>query len=47
MTIQQNRPGVNYLRLALACCVLQKDNATRSVSFLLPAHRTNNNNNDA
>ena len=40
ITVQQNRPGVNYLRLPIISCVLRSDNATRSVSFLLPAHDT-------
>jgi hypothetical protein len=40
ITVQQNRPGVNYLRLSITSCVLQSDNITRSVSFSLPSHRT-------
>ncbi len=40
ITVQQNRPGVNYLRLSITSCVLQSDNMTRSVSFSLPSHRT-------
>ncbi|CAF3372252.1 unnamed protein product [Rotaria socialis] len=41
VTAQQNRPGVNYLRLEIISCVLQPDNITRSVNFSLPSHRTN------
>jgi len=41
ITVQQNRPGVNYLTLPISSCLLQPDNATRSISFLLPAQHVN------
>ncbi|CAF1370855.1 unnamed protein product [Rotaria sordida] len=41
ISFQQNRPGVNYLRLPMTTCILQPDNITRSVSVALPAHRIN------
>jgi hypothetical protein len=40
ITIQQNKLGVQYLFLPNRTCILQSDNATRSLSFLLPAHHT-------
>ncbi|CAF4043688.1 unnamed protein product [Rotaria magnacalcarata] len=41
ITVQQNRHGVNYLNMPITSCVLQPDNSTRSVSFLLPTHQIN------
>ncbi|CAF2089967.1 unnamed protein product [Rotaria magnacalcarata] len=41
VTIQQNRPGVNYLPIPANSCILQPDNSTRSISFLAPIHQIN------
>ncbi|CAF3812651.1 unnamed protein product [Rotaria sp. Silwood1] len=41
ISFQQNRPGVNYLRLPMTACILQSDNITQSVSVALLAHRIN------
>ncbi|CAF1303994.1 unnamed protein product [Adineta steineri] len=38
ITVQQNGPAVNHLRVPMRSCVLQSDNATRSISFLWPSH---------
>ncbi|CAF1453698.1 unnamed protein product [Adineta ricciae] len=40
LTVQQNRPGVNYLRLTNISCQIQPDNVTTSTTFLLPSHQT-------
>ncbi|UJR29531.1 hypothetical protein I4U23_010748 [Adineta vaga] len=41
ITVQQNRPGINYLLLPVTSCIRQLDNATLSVTFSLLEHRTN------
>ncbi len=39
ITIQQNRPGVNYLIIPILSCIIQSDNVTSSVTFALSTHR--------
>ncbi|UJR17883.1 hypothetical protein I4U23_004782 [Adineta vaga] len=39
ITVQQNRPGVNYLKLGNVSCEIQPDNVTVSASFPLPSHQ--------
>ncbi|CAF3974682.1 unnamed protein product [Adineta steineri] len=39
ITIQQNRPGVKYLKLSNLSCLIQPDNVTLTATFPLPQHQ--------
>lgn len=40
ITAQENRAGLDFVRLSITSCILQLDNITRSISVSLPSHHT-------
>ncbi|CAF3735698.1 unnamed protein product [Adineta steineri] len=39
ITIQQNKPGINYLTLSNLSCLIQPDDVTLTATFPLPSHQ--------